>query len=161
MNMVYYRFTMRSRGTQEYQKKIMVSFFSLENTYSNGINAYFNLAGINVWNFGQHSVEKSDQLCDGTFPGKIVLNDWSKLLFHTRQCSILRNSASKPWLHLLRKKKLKNLTTANFIVDYDMACQRALFLGLFRDRSLFIAWGGWDLEEFGFVTIKLPGLLVV
>lgn len=30
-------------------------------------------------------------------------------------------------------------TTANFIVDYDMACQRALFLGLFRDRSLFIA----------------------
>ena len=49
---------MRSRGTQEYQKKIMVSFFSLENTYSNGIKAYFNLAGINVWNFGQHSVEK-------------------------------------------------------------------------------------------------------
>ena len=54
---------MRSRGTQEYQKKIMISFFSLENTYSNGIKAYFNLAGINVWNFGQHSVEKSDQLC--------------------------------------------------------------------------------------------------
>lgn len=61
----------------------------------------------------------------------------------------------------IKKKKLKNLTTANFIVDYDMACQRALFLGLFRDRSLFIAWGGWDLEEFGFVTIKLPGLLVL
>ena len=38
-----------------------------------------------------------------------------------------------------KKKKLKNLTTANFIVDYDMACQRALFLGLFRDRSLFNA----------------------
>ena len=73
--MVYYRFTMRSRGTQEYQKKIIVSFFSLENTYSNGIKAYFNLAGINVWNFGQHSVEKSHHLCDGTFPGKIVLND--------------------------------------------------------------------------------------
>lgn len=51
--MVYYRFTMRSRGTQEYQKKIMVLFFSLENTYNNGIKAYFNLAGINVWNFGQ------------------------------------------------------------------------------------------------------------
>ena len=51
--MVYYRFTMRSRGTQEYQKKIMVLLFSLENTYSNGIKAYFNLAGINVWNFGQ------------------------------------------------------------------------------------------------------------
>lgn len=75
MNMVYDRFTMRSRGTQEYQKKIMVSFFSLENTYSNGIKAYFNLAGINVWNFGQHSVEKRNHLCDGTFPGKIVLND--------------------------------------------------------------------------------------
>lgn len=73
--MVYYRFTMRSRGTQEYQKKIMVSFFSLEITYSNGIKAYFNLAGINVWNFGQHFVEKSNQLCDGTFPGKIVLKD--------------------------------------------------------------------------------------
>ena len=53
----------------------MVSFFSLENTYSNGIKAYFHLAGINVWNFGQHSVEKSNQVCDGTFPGKIVLND--------------------------------------------------------------------------------------
>lgn len=53
----------------------MVSFFSLENTYSNGIKDYFNLAGINVWNFGQHSVEKSSHLCDGTFPGKIVLND--------------------------------------------------------------------------------------
>lgn len=75
MNMVYYRFTMRSRGTQEYQKKIMVLLFSLENTYSNGIKAYFHLAGINVWNFGQHSVEKSSHLCDGTFPGKIVLND--------------------------------------------------------------------------------------
>ena len=50
---------MRSRGTQEYQKKIIVSFFSLENTYSNGIKAYFHLAGINVWNFGQHSVERA------------------------------------------------------------------------------------------------------
>lgn len=39
----------------------------------------------------------------------------------------------------IKKKKLKNLTTANFIVDYDLACQRALFLGLFRDWSLFIA----------------------
>lgn len=66
---------MRSRGTQEYQKKIMVLLFSLENTYSNGIKAYFHLAGINAWNFGQHSVEKSNHLCDGTFPGKIVLND--------------------------------------------------------------------------------------
>lgn len=73
--MVYYKFTMKSRGTQEYQKKIMVLLFSLENTYSNGIKAYFNLAGINVWNFVQHSVEKSNHLCDGTFPGKIVLKD--------------------------------------------------------------------------------------
>lgn len=73
MNMVYYGFTMRSRGTQEYQKKIMVSFFSLENTYSNGIKAYFNLAGINVWNFGQHSVEKKQSVVRRLFPRKNCL----------------------------------------------------------------------------------------
>ena len=82
----------------------MVSFFSLENTYSNGIKAYFNLAGINVWNFGQHSVEKSNHLCDGTFPGKIVLNDWSKLLFHTSM-QHFKESYQQAWTSSIKKKK--------------------------------------------------------
>ena len=71
--MVYYKFTMRSRGTQEYQKKIMVLLFSLENKYSNGIKAYFNLAGINCLEFWSTFCRKKQSFVRRHFPRKNCL----------------------------------------------------------------------------------------